>query len=154
MAIGERIEQILKTAGALVAVAGFVWGVYQYFDNRDRELENAQVEARRPFLDRQMTLYTDATRAVALIATSEDAAERANAEQRFWELYWGELALVEDSRVEAAMVAFKNGLVGKAGQPKMQQLSLDLAHACRDSLAEAWGVELWRRPGAQSVPQD
>ena len=147
----ERIEQILKTVGVLVAVAGFVWGIYQYFDNREREIETARVQATRPFLDRQMTLYTDATRAVAVIATSADAAEKAKAEQRFWELYWGELALVEDHRVENAMVAFKNGLVGQIDKADLQQLALDLAHACRESLADSWGVDLWRRTGVKAA---
>ena len=154
MAVGERIEQALKTAGVLVAVAGFVWGVYQYFDKRDREIENARVAAARPFLERQLALYTDASRSAAVIATSDDAAERAKAEARFWELYWGELALVEDRTVEAAMVAFRNGLVNEADQRQLQGLSLTLAHVLRDSLAASWGVELWRRPGAKGTTDD
>lgn len=147
MSTSERIEQALKTLGVLIAAAGFAWGVYQYFDKREREIENARVEATRPFLERQLTLYTEASQTAAVLATSENAAERAQAERRFWELYWGELALVEDPGVEAAMVAFGRGLNAQAGQPQLQQLSLRLAGALRDSLAESWGVEHWRTGG-------
>ena len=65
---------------------------------------------------------------------------------RFWELYWGELALVEDRRVEGAMKAFGDALIAGASADALQRLSLSLAHACRESLAESWGVEQWQRP--------
>ncbi len=149
MAVTERVEQGLKTIGVLVAIAGFVWGVYQYFDKRGLEIENARVEAARPFLERQLALYTDASRVAAVLATSEDTAERTAAAKRFWELYWGELALVEDKRVEKAMVDFGRGLRSDAGRQLLQQMSLALAKACRDSLADSWGVEQWRRDGAR-----
>jgi len=150
MSASERIEQGLKTIGVLIAAAGFVWGVYQYFDKRDREIDNARVEATRPFLERQLTLYTEASQVAAVLATSDDASERAKAEERFWQLYWGELALVEDPRVEAAMVRFGQALKTGGDKAPLQALSLALARACRDSLADSWGVELWRR-GARAA---
>lgn len=57
MTASQRIEQALKVFGVLVAAAGFLWGIYQYFDKRDREIENTRVEAARPFLERQLKLY-------------------------------------------------------------------------------------------------
>ncbi|MCV2437177.1 hypothetical protein [Paucibacter sp. DJ2R-2] len=57
---------------------------------------------------------------------------------------------VEDKRVEAAMVQFGRSLeAGSVGQ-QLQQNSLALAHVCRDSLAESWGVKQWRNPHSQS----
>jgi len=147
MSTGERIEQALKTLGVLIAAAGFVWGVYQYFDKRELEIENARVEATRPFLERQLKLYTEASQTAAILVTSKNEAERGKAEKRFWELYWGELALVEDPGVEAAMVRFGRGLTSEAAPSELQQLSLRLAGALRDSLARSWGVEHWRRGG-------
>jgi hypothetical protein len=147
MSTGERIEQALKTLGVLIAVAGFVWGVYQYFDAREREFETARVEATRPFLERQLKLYTEASQTAAVLATSKNETERGKAEKRFWELYWGELALVEDPGVEAAMVRFGRGLQSGAEPAQLQQLSLNLAGALRDSLARSWSVEHWRRGG-------
>jgi len=54
--------------------------------------------------------------------------------------------LVEDQRVEAAMVRIKDALTSNASKEELQQRSLALARACRDSLAESWGVKQWRSP--------
>ncbi len=139
----ESWVKILTLVGAAVA---FIWGAYQFLSNQRSQSETRRIEATRPFLDRQLKLYTEATQAAARISTSSSKDEIASAKQRFWSLYWGELALVEDKRVEAAMVelgrAIEQGSVGK----EVQGLSLNLAHACRDSLAESWGVQQWRNP--------
>jgi hypothetical protein len=72
-----------------------------------------------------------------------------SATKRFWTLYYGEMSLVEDAKVESAMVAFSFALnQGKTGHELGEQ-SLGLAHAIRDSLANSWGVEQWRNPHAQ-----
>jgi hypothetical protein len=58
----------------------------------------------------------------------------------------GEPALVEDRLVEGAMKAFGDALIANASADTLQCLSLSPAHACRESLAESWGVEQWQRP--------
>jgi hypothetical protein len=64
---------------------------------------------------------------------------------RFWELHWGELSMVENLEVEKAMKSMGDCLNGKCqGCPDLKRCSLDLAHACRRSLAESWGVPDWR----------
>jgi len=65
--------------------------------------------------------------------------------RRFYELYWGELALVERGAVEKAMIAFGNGLDAKKGQREMGQLAYTLALACRDELAASWGTDAWKK---------
>ncbi len=139
--------KILTLIGAVIA---FIWGVYQFISNQRSQAETRRIEATRPFLDRQLTLYTVATQVAATISTSSSKEEIDSAKQRFWSLYWGELALVEDKGVEAAMVQLGNALKqGKVGKD-VQTLSLNLAHACRESLAKSWGVDQWRSP-RQSV---
>lgn len=139
----ESWIKILTLAGAAVA---FVWGGYQFVSNQRSQSETRRIEATRPFLDRQLKLYTEATQAAATLATASSKEQIAAARQRFWSLYWGELALVEDEHVEAAMVQLGRALEqGKIGS-EVQVLSLNLAHACRDSLAESWGVQQWRNP--------
>lgn len=91
-------------------------------------------------------MYTQATQAAATLATSDNAEHLQAARQTFWSLYWGELALVEDKSVEAAMVQFGRALNLPDAGTVLQQHSLALAHACRDSLAESWGVKKWRNP--------
>jgi hypothetical protein len=152
---GERIDVTLESAVKLLSILGavvtFGWGVFQFVKNEERQAESRRVEATKPFLERQLRLYTEATQATATIATSGNPKERAAAQKRFWSLYWGELALVEDKGVEAAMVEFGRALNEAASAEEIKRLSLRLAHACRDSLAVSWGVREWQRP-AYSAP--
>ena len=140
------LDQAIKTLSIFGAVVTFAWGVFQYVENDKKQAETRRIEATKPFLDRQLKLYTEATQSAATLATTEDPSERAAAIKRFWSLYWGELALVEDKRVEAAMVMLGKGLEEKASQQELKQLSLKLAHAARESLADSWGVKEWQNP--------
>ena len=141
------VETIAKWLAIFVSVGGFLWGVASVLQAR-------AIEARRPFLDLQLKLYQEATKTAAILATSSDTDELKAAEMRFWQLYWGELAMVEnggiqanDGGVEGLMVQFGNELMKHSKDRSMlQRLSLKLAHACRNSLAESWNVRDWRAP--------
>ncbi|MFT7772054.1 hypothetical protein [Roseateles sp.] len=142
----------LRLLSVLGAVCVFGWGVYQFVMTQRAQMETRRIEATKPFLERQLKLYTEATQAAATLATSKVDSELELAGKKFWSLYWGELALVEDRQVEAAMVQFGRVLQsGGAGQ-ELALASLQLAHACRESLAESWGVRQWQGPRAAAVP--
>lgn len=106
-------------------------------------------ETAKPLWDRQLALYIDAAECAATIATTRDEAARRKAEDRFWVLYWGPLAVVEDvglsvegaASVEAAMVAFGNALRDDPKSDRLTYLSLDLAHAIRKAIAPAFNVK-------------
>lgn len=150
MQLPQNLETWVKVLSILGGVIAFCWGVIQFVAAQNAQAETRRIEATKPFLERQLKLYTEATQAAATLATSKKDDELDAASKKFWSLYWGELALVEDKRVEAAMVQLGRSLeAGSVGQ-KLQQNSLALAHACRDSLAESWGVKQWRNPHAQS----
>lgn len=151
-----RFESGLKLLSPLLAVAAFFWGIYTYRDTARQELARAEadalrtaetrrIEATRPYLDKQLVLYTEATQVAATIATSTDAEHVKKATKRFKELYWGELALVERTSVARAMVALRLALDAEQGQEELAPLALDLAHACRDELAVSWGTDAWKR---------
>jgi hypothetical protein len=141
------VETIAKWLVIMVSVGGFLWGVVSVLQAR-------AIDARRPFLDLQLKLYQEATKAAAILATSSNADELKTAETRFWQLYWGELAMVEnggiqtkDGGVEGSMVRFGDQLKKPSrDRSTLQRLSLELAHTCRDSLAESWNVRDWRSP--------
>jgi hypothetical protein len=150
MQLPLSIDSWIKVLSIFGAVVAFGWGVIQFFASHSIQVETRRIEATKPFLERQLKLYTDATQAAATLATSKTPEELELAKRKFWSLYWGELALVEDKRVEAAMVQFGRSLeTGNTGQ-QLQRYSLALAHACRDSLADSWGVKQWRNPHAQN----
>lgn len=151
-----RLELLLKMISPLLAVAVFFWGIYTYRDTANktaereaaeaqRTAETRRIEATRPYLDKQLELYTEATRVTATIATSPDAEEVRQASKRFRELYWGELGLVERGSVAGAMIAFRQALDAGSDQAVLKPLALKIAHACRDELALSWGTDAWKR---------
>jgi hypothetical protein len=152
----SKFESMLKLFSPLLAVTAFFWGIYTYRENARQQLareeaearrtaETRRIEATRPYLDKQLTLYTEATRVTGTIATSSDSKEIEKATRRFWELYWGELGLVEHKNVEEAMVRFGHALDAKKGRDELAPLALGLAKACRKELATSWGTDAWRR---------
>jgi hypothetical protein len=152
MKLPVNLDSWIKALSAVGAVLVFGWGVFQFITAQHVQAETRRIEATKPFLDLQLKLYTEATQVAATIATSTNPADVDKAVKRFWALYWGEMSLVEDTRVESAMVAIKFALEqGKTGQELTQQ-SLALAHAIRESLANSWGVEQWRDPHARQQP--
>jgi len=175
---GTHFDNVFKVLGALGAIATFLWTVYVWRDKSRKELAAAALEAERasltrrieatkPFLERQLQLYTAATQATAIIATSYDQDEVQSATKRFWQLFSGELALVENPDVASAMQTFRRALPALKDKNKSQndnepsqntsensemekeglrQLSLNLAAACRTSLARSWGIRAWASP--------
>lgn len=141
-----NIDKYLKIITIIGSAIVFIWGVIQFSITQAALAETRHIEARKPFLDRQLQLYTEASKAASTLATSDDKEELSIAEKKFWSLYWGELALVEDSSVETAMVKFGRELQLERDPNRIKQLSLELAHACRNSLAKSWGVTEWRNP--------
>lgn len=150
------LESWIKVLTMLGALGTFTWGIVQFSVAQRLQAESRHLEARKPFLDRQLILYTEITRTAAVLAAGAlpgDDHLRGEAERRFWELYWGELALVEDRGVEAAMVEFGDAIKagGMRNVPTLRLPSLALARACRNSLAESWGVADWRSGSDKAV---
>jgi hypothetical protein len=114
----------LKVLTVLGAIVSFVWGVYQWREKSSQELEarkqesqrlveTRRIEATKPFLERQLALYAEATKIASQVATQGNSESGKKALARFWELYWGELALVENRSVEAAMKRMGDALRAK-----------------------------------------
>jgi hypothetical protein len=82
------------------------------------------------------------TEAVGLIAATDEPATRKKAEQDFWRLFYGPMALIQDHKVEKAMIDFARCLKEECDQGKLRAKSLHLAHTCRQSLGESWSVKL------------
>ncbi len=146
-----RIELVAAVISGVVAIGSAaiafqaqteVAAYQQDFDLLRLQLQQ-QHEAQRPFLERQLKHYFEASEAASKVANLPDGVLRAEAVQGFWQLYWGPLAVVEDSEVERAMVNFGRALQSNAAdRPALQHASLELAHACRGSLEKQWGAQL------------
>lgn len=135
-----------------IAAAAVVAGVWQYRLTSQREFI-------KPVREAQLKLYQEASSAAAQIATLErDSSGWKQAKAEFLRLYYGPLAIVEDFdravggesqkklTVENAMIIFKSGLDNEKLcnelRVSLSDLSLALAHSCRESLGRSWGYDL------------
>jgi hypothetical protein len=88
----------------MVIVVGAVWVALTYFQNQKGARLIRMFESRRPFLELQLKLYTETAQVAGKLAVADIGGdEYRKALYRFWELYWSELAVVEEQRVELAM---------------------------------------------------
>jgi hypothetical protein len=168
-------DLIVKIVGLVALIASGMWTLYKFRQdheediNHSRESEYRDTVARKQELNRfvfekQASLYFDAADAAATIASTDDKASIKAARVRFYQLYWGEMPLVEDERVQLAMVAFKACLesdrtpcerIVKINQnlkplsqetldtlptPDLKNLSLQLAACMRSALTHDRGI--------------
>src|SRR5262245_19255545 len=111
-------DSFVKNVGVLATVATLIGGAIAFFAQRSDDLaqrklqaEAAQRESKKVFLEKQAKLYFEAVPLVArlAIATTPGAIAEAD-EQRFRELFWGELGMVEDVGVARSMDLFERSL--------------------------------------------
>jgi hypothetical protein len=148
----------INTVVATVAiVAGGIWGVWQYREEGEKQRAAQRFEAAKPFKQRQQDLCFEASDSASALAIATDAEHVAKALERFWQLYYGSLRIVEDTgpdSVADSMVKFGNLLQGlphdpaglaalEPGARKLAMPSLRLADSCARLIARSQqeGVE-------------
>ncbi len=125
----------------LLSLVTILVGIWQF------SVQQGQAN-RQPFLEKQLEVGFEATSAAATLASDTDPVEWEKARRAFWKLYWGTLSIVEDRKVEDAMVE-----LGKLVPPvpvqnpvlpmeSLQLPSLALAHAMRDLMLASWKIDL------------
>lgn len=156
----QKYASTINTLVATVAiVASGLWAYYEYETQANLALVQAklaleaqQFEAAKPFLQRQLDLCVEASNAAATLASAQDPERVAAAMDRFWELYWGSLHIVEDfgdDSVEDMMFDFGKKVEKlpsdakilaalDAGERGLKFDSLDLAKACRRLIEQSW----------------
>ena len=159
MSDSRALDTALKILPVIGACVTFAWGVWVWKENADEEraaaedeskryADSRRIEATRPFLELQLKLYTEAALVTAKIATASGAPKDID---RFWQLYTGELALVEDPEVAKAMIAFGDALKANK-QASLSGLAVTLAHKMRESLARSWGTDAWQMRAVTPLP--
>jgi hypothetical protein len=134
------MQELIAPAAAffgVVLTAGF--GLYWNF-------RSAKAARKQPFLLRQLDLCHDASLTAARLATLQDRAAWNEARQRFWELYFGPLSIVEDAHVKAAMETFGAELEGLGDAPvlpagSLQDPSYQLARKIRVLILRSWSIQ-------------
>lgn len=125
-------EMALKATTGIVAVCGLVFGIVKF-------MQIQQIEASRPYLEKKLEWCEEAVEMASSVANAKDGADAE--EQRFWELYWGVMGLVENEQVTKAMVEFGDELQANRN---LKAKALAIAHACRLEMSRDWSSS-WAR---------
>ena len=145
----NNLDSILKLIQVLSVVVGAVISILSFNNARVKEaearksdFEKRQIEAAKPLLELRQKRYMETIEAVSVLATPDKHTpqELDKARKRFEELYWGELSMVEEKGVEAAMVRVRQSL-DSGSASEIQKSTYNLSHILRDSLLKSWGVE-------------
>lgn len=173
----RNLSVILKWFGLVSVLGGAVWTIVTYFDGRTKE-RNGYI------FERQADLYLEATRASATIAlgfgpspdekNEIDEKTLRQAEERFEQLYYGDLVVVEDRRVEVAMVAFrdcwqsggknceryklnqfdkpiKQKVLDDLPEPNLKSLAIELAACTRSALQQDREISFGQVRSAETI---
>src|SRR5262245_14722465 len=117
--VRERWEFVFKGVQAGAILVGAIWALVTYSITASQQRDAIRRELRKPYDEKQLSLYLDAARVLAHLSATPDY-EPEKTQARFWELYWGELAFVESGHVASLMVAFckKNFELEKCNTPR------------------------------------
>jgi hypothetical protein len=129
-------DAVFKGMGGLVAIVGATVALSKYFDEREKANRAALIEAQKPFSTKRQEVYFQLVSATSTIGNrGSDDPLRKDAENQFWQLYWGAVPMVADDQVGAAVNAFHDAVLDyKDDGVRLRNLSMNLATACRKSL--------------------
>ena len=152
---GTNWDLAFKIIGAVVAVGGLVFGIYQFQSQRDKGDSEKETMLRR----QKVELYNKAAEVAASFPQASDPKEADEKKKQFWSLYYGQLSIVEDENVKNAMMRYGGALKAweKLNSPPsdffppseftyypdgsqsgitFEQLSYELSQACKESLGK------------------
>jgi hypothetical protein len=123
----------LATLTAASVVIGGVWSFYTYRLQREQEYH---LQLRKELKETYQPLCS----AVGKIVSARSLAEAQPSIDRFWELYFGEVHLVENQAVRDPKIEFGNALQGwqnrkdEAPPTELLPLSEKLVSACQQAI--------------------
>lgn len=136
----RTIDACCKILTAVALVVGGFFALVQYFGARRSETQARELELKKPFLEKRLEFCIRATTDAATIATDKDGERVADAKRDFLNLSWGPLVIVGDQEINVSMGAFRDCLDAQQCPKPLNELSLDLAEDCAESLQTEWGV--------------
>lgn len=91
----SKFSQIVPVITTLLAISGFLWGIFQYSDQQTknrlsaerqslRQQESTEREFMQPWLDNQRETYLQALAAASVLANSSDPEKLRQAQDDFW----------------------------------------------------------------------
>jgi len=132
------LDTIIKSFAVLATLIGIYMG-YQQF------ISEWQLNNRKPYIELRTKFYIEMLETVSKITYPQSEEQKVKSITRFWQLYVGSSALVEDDEVEEKVNAFSACI--KPDKVLCDQLDLEvnsqlLAEAIRSSLLRSWQIEI------------
>jgi len=128
----------------IAALIAFVAAVIATSTGLYWNFRNAKAARKLPFLTKQLEYCFEASELAARLAVCEVEAEWKVAKSRFFELFFGPLAIVEDDDVARAMMRFGLALGANEGafppNAKLNGPALDLSAQIRKLLLRSWEI--------------
>jgi hypothetical protein len=128
---------IIKSLGFLATSASILIGLSQF---NKQQSEASELEFNRNFWQTQNRIYGEVCRNAGVMAASVDDSDLFEKDKRnFLSLYYGEIVLVEDSKVDSAMRELKSYIDifdpkgDNDSKNKLKSKVLDLTDACKAS---------------------
>ena len=143
----EALQLIGQAAQPFVLLGALVtFGLSEWHKSTERSIELS-----RPYYEKQLDLYLESARVAArLAALKKDDPSYPETVNRFWELYWGELAFVESESVERLMVEICRTYVSPENKSRCtsspdshQGQALALAHHESQEIRRRWTGGFW-----------
>ena len=138
-------DTIIKAVTAAVALGVAMVGLWQYQEVSRNNIANQKIERYKLRMERYNLLVTDSKEQVktlretseiaSTLATAQDKKVLAQARERFWQLYWGDLIGVENVELEEKMVQMGSALQAPDG-PKFSEEPRGVNIACLNQIKE------------------
>jgi hypothetical protein len=142
----RQVGRFIPIATAVIALAGFWFGIFQFTKNDQRQQDLREKEFKRAFWEKQLSVYTETVDLAAELANRQNAKDAEPLYRRFTDLYHGQMVLYEDPEVLSAMKAFTQVYIEYQRDPGLQndakEAARTLAHACRKALSSTWNIPL------------
>lgn len=138
MEIYKKWELWIKTVTLGGVLVASIWAVYTYKDTKEKEYYSE-------FWNKKMELFLKTSNSASTMATATNVKDFNMARADYWELFYGELSLVEGPCVKRAMEVFSKcvphyPLENKAALPikNLLQPSYRLTVRLQKELANGW----------------
>ena len=128
-------ELSLKTLVLLGGVVAALWAFFTYTDTKEKEFYTF-------YWNKKLELFLETSEAASQMATTESMEEYRQARAKYWQLFFGQLSLVEGDPVKAAMQSFAP-LIPSEDAPQLplkelQQPAYQLTIALKKELLRSW----------------
>jgi hypothetical protein len=137
----KTFDRILASVTALSLLVGGGLAISQYLHQLHKEAEDKQQIGRLQSRQEQAKVYRPLCSLVGTISTAQVLKDAEKSIDKFWEMYYGDLPLLEDPRVQKAAEQSGDELFWEwqkqRDQPpsgELRNLAIAVGNACREAL--------------------